>query len=341
MSRYAAAHANLQGAGDARPTALQIVDDEGLRGGLPGKVALVTGGNTGLGLETARALHATGATVWITSRSAAKGEAARADILASPTKGAGAVHVLELRLDSLASVRKAAARFLAEEDRLDILVLNAGVMATPRGVTEDGFETQFGTNHLGHFLLFFLLRDTLLASFSPARAARVVSLSSIGHRYGKGVIAGDYNFDTEEYEPWKAYSQAKTANIYLATEVERRYGARGLHATAVHPGGIMTGLQAYVGEDQMRQWETDPDAVRYFKSTAQGAATSVLAAVGAEWESKGGKYLADCVAVPPMREDSSPMGVDDEGHAPWVYDTEKAKQLWTDSCKMVGVEDDE
>ena len=159
MSRYADAYKNCTGPGDARPTALDIVRDENLTGKLTGKVALVTGGNAGIGLETVRALHAAGITVYIGTRSAAKGEAARDAILTSDPSNTAPIHVLELSLDSLDSVRKAAADFLSRSDKLNLLICNAGVMATPEGRTPSGFETQFGICHVGHFLLFSLLQN--------------------------------------------------------------------------------------------------------------------------------------------------------------------------------------
>ena len=337
MSRYAEAYKNCTGPGDARPTALDIIRDEGLTGKLTGKTALVTGGNAGIGLETARALHAAGMTVYISARSLAKGEAAVADIQASDPSNTAPLHVVELSLDSFASVRKGAADFLSRTSQLNVLVCNAGVMATPEGRTADGFETQFGTCHLGHFLLFSLLRDALLSSSSPTFHSRVVTVSSVGHRAG-GVLIGDYNFEKTAYEPWRAYGQAKTANIYMANEIERRYGAKGLHALSLHPGGIKTGLQAYVDPAVMASWDDD---MRIWRDTAQGAATSVYAAVSSEWEGRGGRFLSDCVEKGPMVPGNPMVVFGDEGYAPWAYDEESARKLWADSCGFVGVENDE
>lgn len=337
MSRYADAYKNSTGPGDGRPTALDIIRDEGLAGKLTGKVALVTGGNATLGLETARALHVAGVTVYIGSRSAEKGEAAIKDIQASDPSATAPLHVLELSLDSFAAVRKAAADFLSRSSKLDILVCNAGVMATPEGRTTDGFETQFGICHLGHFLLFSLLKDTLLASSTPTSHSRVVVLSSIGHRAG-GIHIGDYNFEKTPYEPWLAYGQAKTAGIYMANEIERRYGAKGVHGLSLHPGGIITGLQQHIDSALMAEWGKDP---RIWRSTEQGAATSVYAAVSREWEGKGGRYLSDCVEKGPMVPGSPMIVFGEEGYAPWAYDEESARKLWADSCGFVGVENDE
>lgn len=337
MSRYADTYKNCTGPGDARPTALDIVRDEGLVGKLTEKVAIVTGGNAGIGLETVRALHAAGITVYIGARSIAKGEAAREEILASDPSNTAPMHVLEISLDSLDSVRKAAADFLSRSDKLNLLICNAGVMATPEGRTPSGFETQFGTCHVGHFLLFSLLKPILLSSSAPAFHSRVVTVSSIGHRAGD-VLIGDYNFERTPYEPWRAYGQAKTANIYMANEIERRYGARGLHGLSLHPGGIMTGLQVHVDPATAASWNKD---MRLWRSTEQGAATTVYAALSAEWEGRGGRYLADCVEQGPMVPGNPIIVIGDEGYAPWAYDVESAKKLWEDSCGFVGVENDE
>lgn len=337
MSRYASAYENAKGPGDDRPTAMDIIRDEGLTNALAGKTALVTGANTALGLETARALHAAGIIVYIGARTAAKAEAAIKSIQASNPSSAAPLHALELSLDSFDSVRSGAADFLSRSAQLNILVCNAGVMATPEGRTTSGFETQFGICHLGHFLLFSLLRDALLSSSTPAFHSRVVAVSSVGHRAG-GVLLGDYNFEKTPYEPWRAYGQAKTANIYMANEIERRYGAKGLHGLSLHPGGIQTGLQEYVDDAVKGDWDKD---MRIWRSEEQGAATSVYCAVSAEWEGRGGRYLSDCVEKGPMVPGNPMVVYGEEGYAPWAYDEESARKLWADSCKFVGVENDE
>lgn len=163
-------------------------------------------------------------------------------------------------------------------------------MATPKGQTKDGFETQLGTNHIGHFYLFQLLKDTLLASSTPDFPSRVVSVSSIGHRSGP-VRFDDYGFEKEEYDPWISYGQAKTANIYFANEIERRYGSRGLHATSLHPGGIATGLQVHVDPAMSAGWDNE-NVRNYMKSPEQGASTSVYAALSDEWKTKGTTHIS-------------------------------------------------
>lgn len=218
-------------------------------------------------------------------------------------------------------------------------------MTTPEGKTEDGFETQFGINHLGHFLLFNLLKPTLLASASasPDFPSRVVSLASIGHRYGK-VRTHDYNFtEPGSYDPGLAYGQAKTANIWFANEIERRYGSRGLHATSLHPGGIWTGLQKHWAPEMKDTLDANAEVNAYMMNAAQGAATSVYAGLSEEWKSKGGRFLSQCVEQGPAAGAEAegvqvPLG--DDGYAPWAYDEAGEKQLWGDSLRMLGLNDD-
>ncbi|KAL9560724.1 hypothetical protein ACKAV7_015041 [Fusarium commune] len=333
MSRYAKVHINPQGPGDVRPTALQIVKDEDLLGKLTERVVLITGGNQGIGLETARALHATGATVYITARSPAKIEQGINDIVSWPeAKSKAPVYGIELRLDSLKSVRAAAKDFLAKVDRLNILILNAGVMATPEGRTEDGFETQFGTNHLGHFLLFQLLKPALLAATTPSLQSRVISVASKAHRFG-GIRWDDLNFEKDAYNPWLAYAQSKTANIYFAAELERRYADQGLHGLSVHPGYILTNLGKYV---DLSTIDLDGPIKNALRNKAQGAATTVYAAVSKEWEGRGGKYLADFVEERQVRPGVEPTSPE-LGHGPWIYDKEAEQKLWDLSERLVGL----
>ncbi|KAK2012417.1 short-chain dehydrogenase [Colletotrichum eremochloae] len=338
MAKYIAAHQNPLGPGDARPTALQIIEDEGWAGnGLSGKTALVTGANRGIGTETARALHAAGATVFLGVRDLKSGREAVEDIIATSTPDSGTrLQLLEMSLDSLSSVRNAAQTLLSNtNNRINILVLNAGVMACPKSTTVDGFETHFATNHLGHFLLFQLLQPALAASSSPAFKSRVVSVTSSLHRLGP-VDFNDLNYDHLPYHPLRAYARSKTANIYLANEIERRFGDKGIHALSVHPGSVLTMISRYMEDDPLKTPEGDWEEIRHLKNPAQGAATSVLAAVGAEWEGRGGRYLADCVEKGPAVDISSQT---DMGYAPWAFDEEKAGRLWKESCKMIGLED--
>ncbi|EXJ87735.1 hypothetical protein A1O1_04660 [Capronia coronata CBS 617.96] len=334
-TRYASVHdpAVLGGPGDARPTALQIIKDNHLENGLRDKVIIVTGTSSGIGIETVRALKATGAKVYAAARNLDKARTALSDILEP-----GKVELLQLDTASFASVRACAKEFLSKESHLNILVNNAGIMAIPeRQLTADGWESQFQTNHLGHFLLFQLLKPTLLASATPEFPSRVVCVSSVGHRQSP-IVFDDLNLSAPDaYNPWKAYGQSKTANIYMANEIERRYGPRGLHAWSLMPGGIMTGLQVHVDFSAMLDL---PEVQRIMKSPAQGAATTVLAAVDKDLHGKGGKYLEDCAVAEPVKPELvQELAV--SGYAPWAYDEEAAKKLWSVSCEIVGVSDDE
>lgn len=209
-------------------------------------------------------------------------------------------------------------------------------MATPFALTPDSHETQFQTNHLSHFLLLHLLLPLLLSS----PPSRVISVSSIGHRTAptRALPSSDYNFTiSPAYTPWTAYGQAKTANIHLANSITRHYSSRGLTALSLHPGGIATGLQVHVDEAMKASWAADESVANYMKSPAQGAATSVYAALGKEWEGKGALYLADCAAQGPFKGGEA-LGTGDEGFAEWAFDEEAEEKLWRDSAKLVGVE---
>ncbi|KAF2447876.1 NAD(P)-binding protein [Karstenula rhodostoma CBS 690.94] len=330
FKRYAAVHEKPKGAGDSRPTALQIVKDNELEGKLAGKVVLITGCSSGIGIETARAMKATGAHVFATARDLNKGKKALADILEP-----GKLDLELLDLNSLASVRSFAKSFLSKtNNQLNILINNAGIMAIPEEKTEDGFEKQFGTNHLAHFLLFQLLKPALLSSATPEFHSRVVSVSSLGHRYNN-IDLDNIMLENGTYEPNRAYAHSKIGNIYLANEIERRYGSQGLHANSLHPGGIWTGLQDHLDTSA---WRASPEINNYMKSGAQGAATTVWSAVGKCWEGKGGKYLDNCQIAPPVPEDAE---ISASGYAAWAYDEEAEKRLWSMSNKFVGLPEDE
>ncbi len=184
---YAEEHAALNGPGDQRPTAEQVINDQELAGGLKGVNVLITGCTSGIGIETARALYLTGANIWITARDTTKGNAIAAEL---STDADRPVKVINMSLDSFASIRAAAQTYLSQSSTLNILINNAGVMATPEGHTVDVLELQFGTNHLGHFLLFQLLKPALLKAAPSERPSRVVAVSSTGHR---GVSALDFD----------------------------------------------------------------------------------------------------------------------------------------------------
>tara|TARA_R110002003_G_scaffold1364_3_gene22918 strand:- start:6676 stop:7722 length:1047 start_codon:yes stop_codon:yes gene_type:complete len=348
MSRYAEAHkiANLHGPGDARPTALKVIEDEGLQGKLSDKVFLITGVSSGIGIETMRALHTTGAHVYGTVRNLPEGQKVVEQILSEKHEFSGKIDLIEMELDSLASVRKGAQDFLSKSGgKLNVLIGNAGTMATPYGLTKDGFEVQFATNHLAHFLLFQLLKDSLLASATPAFPSRYVSVTSVAHTFGT-VNFADYNFSNGTYDPWKAYGQSKTANIWLANGIERRYAARHLHATSVHPGSIVEGstLGRHLSEETKKALTGDADTQRTFKDSAQGAATQVFAAVGEEWKDKGGRYLSGLTEQKSHEERAGEEGMfpnANEGYAEWAYDEEAEERLWRESLGMVGLEAEE
>jgi NAD(P)-dependent dehydrogenase (short-subunit alcohol dehydrogenase family) len=247
----------------------------------------------------------------------------------------GKIDLLHLDLDSLASVRTFATTFLtASNNKLNILINNAGVMVTPEGTTADGFETQFGTNHLAHFLLFQLLKPALIASATPSFGSRVVSVSSLGHRYFPPKM--ENLMLTGEYDANHAYAHSKTANIWFANEIERRYGAHGLHALSLHPGGIWTGLQVHVPAEHIAVWKSMPEVAKLMKTPEQGAATTVWAAVGKVWEGRGGRYLEDCQVSGPAREGYT---VAEPGYEAWAYNAENEGKLWEMSNEWVGFEE--
>ncbi len=289
---------------------------------LTGNIAVVTGASAGIGVETARALAAAGARVVLAARNVERTEAA-AESIRERVPGA-AVEVGTLDLTSLDSVRAFADWYLAQHDELQLLVNNAGVMYTPFERTAEGFEMQFGTNHLGHFLLTCLLVPALLAG-APSR---VVNLSSGGH-FGSDIVWDDPNFEQREYDKFAAYGQSKTANILFSVELEHRLGDRGVHAYAVHPGMISTELGRYMTRDDMaalqeRAKRGPSGGMPPRKSLEQGAATSVYAATAAGLDEQGGTYLADCQVT--------------DQHAPWARDRESAARLWALSEKLVGQE---
>ncbi len=287
---------------------------------LDGRTVLVTGASTGLGLETARALATTGAHVVLTARSEEKGAAAESAIRASVPDASIEYGILDLA--SLQSVRAFADWFLATHDRLDVLVNNAGVMFTPLERTADGFELQFGTNHLGPFLLTALLAPALRA----AAPSRVVNLSSVAHEFSD-MDWDDLNYRSRPYDKFEAYGQSKTASILFTRELDRRLGPEGVHSNAVHPGSIPTELLRYMGPDDFaairkRTGATGPPPPGSLKTVETGAATSVWAAVAPEFSDRGGMYLSDCEVS--------------DGDAAYTRDEAAAARLWSLSEEMVG-----
>ncbi|CAF3496225.1 hypothetical protein SNK03_005821 [Fusarium graminearum] len=323
--RYVAVHEAANGPGDARPTADQIIKDENLEGKLKDHVIFLTGCSAGIGVDTAKALYLTGATLYLTARNLDKAKTALGDLVQDDR-----VHLLELDLESLDSVRSCAAKFLSESLKLNILICNAGVMCTPEGRTKEGFETQFATNHLAHFLLFNLLRPSLQKGVKPDRAARVVMLSSLGHRFGEP----DFNNINMEgcYDPHKAYVKSKTANLWTANEIERRYGSEGIHAWSVHPGAVLTDLGRHLSEEQKNSLGGDPYLNSVWKFSSQGAATTVWAATAEALEGQGGRYLEDCQIIGKWDPSTSRYA---PGYGDHAYDEGKAKALWEKSVYWV------
>jgi len=307
--------------------------DEVLAGiDLSGTRILVTGVSAGLGVETARALAARGAQVVGAARDLAKAQAATAAVRADAANGGG-LELVELDLASLASVRACADALLADGRPFDVVIANAGVMATPYGRTADGFETQFGTNHLGHFLLVNRIASLIKSG------GRLVNLASAGHRYSD-VDLDDPNFEATAYEPMIAYGRSKTANILFAVEFDRRHRDRGVRATAVHPGGIRTELGRHLAdqlEDLVARINVDLAAAGQppfqFKTIPQGAATSVWAATVAPADEVGGRYCENCHVSAVTEGLITPVS---EGVRAYAVDPDRAKALWAKSEEMVG-----
>jgi NAD(P)-dependent dehydrogenase (short-subunit alcohol dehydrogenase family) len=309
--------------------------DEVLAGvNLSGKRVLVTGVSAGIGVETARTLAAHGAQVVGAARDLAKAKRATQQVLTDAAHG-GSLELIELDLASLASVRACTDALLAQDKRFDLIIANAGVMACPFGHTADGFETQFGTNHLGHFVLINRLVPLL------ARGARVVNLASSGHRFSN-VDLEDPNFERTPYAEFVAYGRSKTANVQFAVEFDRRHKADGVRATAVHPGGIRTELIRHMNPtviqtvvDRINVTNAARGEPPYsWKTLPQGAATSVWAGVVASADEVGGRYCENCqVARIVADDDGSPVS---DGVRPYALDPDTAKALWTLSEKMVG-----
>lgn len=330
MSRYAAAHANPQGPGDARPTALQIIKDEGMEGKLHNKVIVITSTSSGIRIETVRALSVTGAKIFLTARNLTKAKEALADIF-DPNR----MELVKMDQGSLDSIRFAANCILAKTEKINILVNNAGIMADQTlEFTKDGHELQFGTNHLSHFLFFKLLKPALLAGTSPDFHSRVIIISSTAH-LKNGINASDnYNFQKGGYTGWGAYAQSKTANIYMANELERRYGSQGLHGISLHPGGITTPITKHIPKDELESACKSGELPNQFKSPEQGAATTIWAAIGKELEGRGGIYLAECAEAGPSEDESAFYGF---GYAKHAFDPEAEGLLWRDSLSLVGL----
>ncbi|MFF1318348.1 SDR family NAD(P)-dependent oxidoreductase [Streptomyces chartreusis] len=298
--------------------------DEVLEGiDLTGKLAVVTGGYSGLGLETTRSLTKAGARVVVPARRRAAAEEALA--------GLDGVEVDELDLGDLESVRGFAERFLASGRTIDFMIDNAGIMACPETRVGPGWEAQFATNHLGHFALV----NRLWPAIEPG-GARVVSVSSRGHHFS-GIRWDDVHW-RQGYDKWEAYGQAKTANVLFAVHLDRLAADRGVRAFALHPGGIITPLQRHLPKAEMveRGWIDEQGNVlnpEGFKSPEQGAATQVWAATSPQLDGMGGVYLEDCDIAEPAVD-----GAERSGVKAWATDPEQAARLWALSAELTGVD---
>ena len=305
--------------------------DEVLQGiDLSAKRVLVTGVSAGLGVETARVLAAHGAAVVGAARDLSKAEAATEQVRVQAARG-GSLQLVQLDLASLDSVRRCADGLLAAGQPFDLIIANAGIMACPKGTTADGFETQLGTNHLGHFVLVNRIASLL------RRGSRLVNLSSAGHRYSD-VDLDDPNFERSAYAEFTAYGRSKTANVLFAVEFDRRHRARGVRATAVHPGTIRTELARHMEPGALDKLIAEINASQpkeaepfRWKSIPQGAATSVWAACVADAEAVGGRYCEDCHVA----EIASAPGLR-AGVQPYALDPERAQALWKKSEEWTG-----
>lgn len=293
---------------------------------LSGKTAIVTGGYSGIGLETTKALCAAGADVIVPVRNKAKAdENLAAEGLAVETR--------QMDLGDLASVQEFAAGVAGGRDKVHLLINNAGIMACPETRIGPGWEAQFATNHIGHFVL----TQELLPYLKNAGGARVVSLSSLAHKRSP-IRWDDVHFQQSPYEKWEAYGQSKTANALFALELNRRHCGDGVQAFSVHPGGILTPLQRHLPNEEMvalgwvdENGEPSETAKAMFKTPVQGCATTLWCATSSQLDDRGGEYCEDCDIAQLANEDSPRYF-----HvAPWAVDDEAAKRLWDITEEMV------
>jgi NAD(P)-dependent dehydrogenase (short-subunit alcohol dehydrogenase family) len=303
---------------------------------LRGKRILVTGVSAGLGVETARSLAAHGAQVVGAARDLAKAKAATNEVRKDAQAQGGSFELVALDLASLKSVRACADGLLAARKPFEVVIANAGVMATPFGHTADGFETQFGINHLGHFVLVNRIAPLI------SEGGRLINLSSAGHRYSN-VDLQDPDFERTPYDPWVAYGRSKTANILFAVAFDRLHRERGVRAAAVHPGGILTELSRHLGPgglqtriDQINaQLAAEGKPPYQLKTIPQGAATSVWAGVVAPAEEIGGRYCENCHVGNVVPDDVNISAVS-EGVRGYALDPNTAEALWKKSEELVG-----
>jgi NAD(P)-dependent dehydrogenase (short-subunit alcohol dehydrogenase family) len=313
--------------------------DEVLSGvDLHDKRILVTGVSAGLGVETARSLVAHGAKVVGAARDLTKAETATTQVRKDASANGGSFELVELDLGSLKSVRACADALLAKGEAFDVVIANAGVMATPFSYTTDRFEMQFGTNHLGHFVLV----NRIASLIRPG--GRLINLSSAGHRYSN-VDLDDPNFERTPYDPFVAYGRSKTANILFAVAFDQKHRERGVRAAAVHPGVIQTELGRHMDrthleiEDMIKrmneQLAVEGKGPFQWKTIPQGAATSVWAGVVAPAEEIGGQYCENC-HVGEIVPDSVTISGVSEGVRGYALDPKTAAALWKKSEELVG-----
>jgi NAD(P)-dependent dehydrogenase (short-subunit alcohol dehydrogenase family) len=303
---------------------------------LRGKRIFVTGVSAGLGVETARSLAAHGAHIVGAARDLKKAEAATAQVRKDAEANDGSFELVALDLASLKSVRACADELLQKGEPFDVLIANAGVMATPFTHTVDHFETQFGTNHLGHFVLANRIAPLI------RKGGRLINVASAGHRFSN-VDLEDPNFERTPYDPWVAYGRSKTANILFAVAFDRRHRRNDIRAAAVHPGGIQTELDRHLDpvhvqkmiEQTNKRLTSEGKAPFQLKTIPQGAATSVWAAVVAPADEVGGKYCENCHVGQVVPGDVTITAVS-EGVRAYALDPTNAEALWKKSEEMVG-----
>lgn len=302
-----------------RSTAAQVIAHHDLTG----QRAIVSGGYSGLGLETVKALIGAGVGVVVPARRTAVASAALA--------GLSGVEVMPMDLSDLTSVAAFTAAVRLAGSPIDLVINVAGIMAPPYQRTTQGWESQFGTNHLGHFALVGGIAGLL------TEGARIIAYSSAGH-YRSPVRFDDLNFESTPYDPWIAYGQAKTADALFAVGLDARAASRGIHAFSVHPGGIMTDLQRHMPHEELlkRQWvDAEGNTNPMFKTAAEGAATGLWAATATELLTRGGAYCEDSSikgVVPPDHTDLTTGGVKE-----WAIDTDAADRLWDVSVAATGL----
>lgn len=305
-----------------KSTAMEIV--AGI--GLTGKRAIVTGGHSGIGIETTRALAAAGAEVIVPARDAKKAKEALAGM-------PGKIFVATMDLADLSTVRAFASVLLGDGKAVHLLIANAGIMACPETRTREGWEMQFATNHIGHFVL----TEALAPLLRRANGARVVAVSSIAHRRS-GIVWDDVHFRKAPYDKWVAYGQSKTANALFARELDMRLASEGVRAFSLHPGGIMTPLQRHLAKEEMvamgwidESGEISAMARSFFKTPEQGASTTVWCATSALLDGKGGVYCENCDVAEPADEATQLW----RGVHPHATDADQALRLRAETLKLL------